>query len=334
MQPLRTLKTNLKQCAGNYTTSQAMFIDVMDTLMAQPDRTVYDKSGYATKVLVDLCSSERLKSLDGRSHSKIFNSMRDAGLISIERNEKRTYSFALVAVPSDYVPTDEARPPKVVDPTVPYTIRPFTEAEKEALDNAPVPPLDIPSEPVTLDEEVPEDEAQVLGMRPGRLAARIERSIPTLVEDAVTRTVADMIGRFLATQGYRPIGDNDALSDAMEIRNIELASDLEMTREELRVERQMHQFTREELNKALIPTEFDAKAKGDTLRPSQLHEMFRDIAAHAIANGWSIHFTGGGHLVWISPVGKKVFSSNTPSDWRVARNHRADLEKNGLPKVR
>lgn len=57
---------------------------------------------------------------------------------------------------------------------------------------------------------------------------------------------------------------------------------------------------------------------------------YRPIAAKALAQGWTIGSTKGGHLVWRSPEGRKVFSPSTPSDHRSLPNVIRKLKHGGL----
>lgn len=61
--------------------------------------------------------------------------------------------------------------------------------------------------------------------------------------------------------------------------------------------------------------------------------LWRDLARHATAAGWTIRRTRRGHLVWIGPDGLRLVTGSTPGDRRATRNHRAALRRAGL-KVR
>jgi hypothetical protein len=50
----------------------------------------------------------------------------------------------------------------------------------------------------------------------------------------------------------------------------------------------------------------------------------------AEAQEWKIVVSNGGHLKWMSPTGKVVFTSITPSDHRALSNIRRDLKSAGL----
>jgi len=57
---------------------------------------------------------------------------------------------------------------------------------------------------------------------------------------------------------------------------------------------------------------------------------FRPLIDAAVAQGWQVSTTGGGHLKFQSPAGRVVFAASTPSDWRASRNLRAELRRAGL----
>lgn len=56
----------------------------------------------------------------------------------------------------------------------------------------------------------------------------------------------------------------------------------------------------------------------------------RKLAALARRAGWSVEYTGGGHLRWVPPQGGPVYSASTPSDLRVLANMKARLRRAGL----
>lgn len=57
----------------------------------------------------------------------------------------------------------------------------------------------------------------------------------------------------------------------------------------------------------------------------------RQIAEKAIAQGWTVDLTNGGHLRFVSPAGSKVFAPSTPRGGRRSTaNTKADLKRAGL----
>lgn len=59
----------------------------------------------------------------------------------------------------------------------------------------------------------------------------------------------------------------------------------------------------------------------------------KDLIALAKEQGWEVGRTEGGHLKFQSPLGKHVFGSGTPSDWRADQNLRMQLRRAGLKPV-
>ncbi len=61
-----------------------------------------------------------------------------------------------------------------------------------------------------------------------------------------------------------------------------------------------------------------------------LSKEFRPMLDAAIAAGWTVTGTKGGHVKWKSPQGKMVVTSRTPSDHRAMHNARSSLRRLGL----
>jgi hypothetical protein len=73
--------------------------------------------------------------------------------------------------------------------------------------------------------------------------------------------------------------------------------------------------------------------RGVALRPPDLPKVYRELAAEAIAVGFTITRTRADHLAWRAPDGSTtIHTALTPSDWRGIKNDRARLERAGLPK--
>ncbi len=65
----------------------------------------------------------------------------------------------------------------------------------------------------------------------------------------------------------------------------------------------------------------------------RLPRMPRDLkrlAQRALARGWRIEVRRSGHLAWIPPRGRVLFTSSTPSDPRTLKNFIAQLRRAGL----
>lgn len=57
---------------------------------------------------------------------------------------------------------------------------------------------------------------------------------------------------------------------------------------------------------------------------------FRQLIKKAEAQGWQVGQTNGGHLRWVSPEGKVVFSAFSPSDRRAVHNVERELKLKGF----
>ncbi|MDP9011120.1 MAG: hypothetical protein M3O41_00425 [Pseudomonadota bacterium] len=65
-------------------------------------------------------------------------------------------------------------------------------------------------------------------------------------------------------------------------------------------------------------------------RNTAIPESVRNVAKAARRAGWTITVLSSGHLAWTSPLGYRVVSSASPSDFRAIRNLRQDLRLGGL----
>lgn len=63
----------------------------------------------------------------------------------------------------------------------------------------------------------------------------------------------------------------------------------------------------------------------------RIQKDLQPLYREAKSQGWSVEQRKkSGHNVWISPRGRKVFHSSSPSDWRSNRNLTARLKREGL----
>jgi len=65
------------------------------------------------------------------------------------------------------------------------------------------------------------------------------------------------------------------------------------------------------------------------MKPTSSNKDFRALIDEATKQGWEVTKTNGGHLRWLSPTGKVVFSSFSPSDRRAIKNTMSQLRLNG-----
>ena len=61
----------------------------------------------------------------------------------------------------------------------------------------------------------------------------------------------------------------------------------------------------------------------------KIANCYKQLYRKAIEQGWTVTVTGGGHLCWRSPSGRKVFSSKSPRSDDI-RAHRRQLQRAGL----
>ncbi|WP_413730212.1 type II toxin-antitoxin system HicA family toxin [Sodalis sp. RH22] len=57
------------------------------------------------------------------------------------------------------------------------------------------------------------------------------------------------------------------------------------------------------------------------------HKQLRAVIEFALAEGWRVVRTHGGHLKFIRPGYATIYTGSTPSDHRVGRNARARLRR-------
>lgn len=254
------------------------------------------------RVTIDILSSLPFQTSIA-SLNPMLNRLAEGDWIKIERRGKRTFSVALLEDPGLRSPEEPAEPPEATEPV-------SGQSEGDAED-------------------------ELLGMRPGRFAARIEKRIPEIVDGAVKTAMGELALSFLTIvagqMGFDPEG-----SAKLQIVEAELEELRERSRglEELvRQERQQREFAQTELNEVLRRSP-EGKLTTGSLNLHQLPEVYRDLGKHAMANGWKIVRTrGGGHLAWQAADGVGLYyTSTTPSDWRAVRNDKAALERMGLPK--
>lgn len=292
---------------------------------------IVDKSGGATKKLV-----ARAKLPGSNSHhNELVNTLVLTGWVKKEVNGKRTFKIELLReVPADEMvePSKNGKTPQVqqenktaaieaVEPTVPSEVEPSSNgtAQESSLDD---------------------DLARELGMRPGRLAARIEKAIPQLVEKAVADTMdglmVGMLGGLGFTRGVsleefsRLQADNLALQN----ENALARGRVQAVEEELAFERNAHKWYADLYNERVKRSNEGQIASKKSLTEFEVAKEYRDVAHDALAHGFTILRTRGEHLAWRSPTGGISFSAKTPGDQGSARLVRADLERNGLPRLK
>ena len=279
-------------------------LNMMAFLLGEPERTVRDKSGLCGRIITDAI---------GQNVTRM-GKLYDAGFIEYEMRGRRVYRVTLTnAGVDELMAWREKVTWKAPKPFVPISEMKFEGAEE---------PLELPpADPVFTELEE--------SGRPGRVAARIERTIPDLVQVAVKEAVFSLMTEYAARLGFVQKVDETELRELttkFAVQQDQLAGLVE----ELRVERQLANVTREELNRLLSRHESGRVSGGAGLTPNDIAEPWRELASEAITAGWKLKRTGGGHIAWIAPNGGKCFGPSTPSDWRSVRNHRSDMKKYGF----
>jgi DNA-binding MarR family transcriptional regulator len=268
---------------------------------------VYSESGYATKELADILgvTVSNLQSASKR--------LRDEGLVESVSKGKRTYALALTDKGKEWL--DKHRDKAT-----------YNRSLQELSDSSvQVPAVDGTVDDQTVQATTVADERTV--GKPGRVAARLEKQIPSIIEASVNAAIANVLVSLAERLGF---GNTDELQSQVSLLEDTVAAyeqRFEAMEEELRWTRNEMHTAQQERNTALLHSE-RGKREGQGLSVSDLHDLFRDIGASFIRQGGRIYGTRGGHLLWMWTDGRRAYSAKTPSDWRSARNQRTNLKLN------
>lgn len=320
--PSTTPATSLRE-AFNYKTVRYRAKVVLDALA---EGAVVSPEGFATRALHERVAA-RLKADEVPKLNLLtgnLGTLEHCGWVTRETKGRRVYRIELGAtLPTDYSPTmaTPSRNGRAALAAVPE----------------PEPEPDVLEVRAAVIDTITRVELEALGMRPGRLAARIEREVPDIIEQAVRGAfhglLADVLGAFGFTRADAAArAAFDEMSAQVERHRAEAATAAERVTEleaEVRTERRYAHDARTERNRALARS---LTIESSPVRANDLEEAWRTLGAHAIANQWTIHRTNGGHLAWRSPAGAQYFSSSTSSDHRAVHNARHDMEGMGLPR--
>jgi len=285
-----------------------------------------DDSGLATAKLLDKLPFDASKSIN-----PYLDRLVRGGWITREKKSpksKRTYRIALrpdVTVPSP----DESAPVDVGTVVAKYAA---VEADEIAHADTILQHL----KPVTDD-----DEADELGMRPGRAAARIEKNLPGLVKAAVHDELASTVGAMLNAlgfyQGVSPEAHDELEAEHATIlaENARLRSTIESVNEDRIRQQSMIDYLTDQEDERLRRSNDGQVASKHGLTVKQLPDVLQRTGEHAMSFGWSIHRTRGStHLAWRSPDGRMCFSASTPGDRAVAQILWRKLRRMGLEDFR
>lgn len=305
---------------ASYKSRQARIVAVLDALTKGP---VTDKSGRATEKLfrmlpVSVVRGKGDKLLSLTAFTTLLSQMEQWGWVKreVSVSGRKTYAISI----GNVTPVDWRAPssPPVV----------ATNGEVGVQVEQPI---------VSMQTDTPEEmsfgeEARAGGIRPGRLAARLERiegNIPALVEEGVVAGMKGWFTTLAVAMGLQPKQESEEV-DLLVRRLTESQAVIVKLDVDLRAERQSNIAAREQLNKELRK-QYSTRDTSP-LQASQVEESWRGLARHALSQGWTIGRTNGGHLRWKSPTGDPYFTPSTPSDHRAVKNARSDMERMGLPK--
>jgi len=309
-----------------------------------------DDSGLATGKLLDKLPFDASKSINPYLERLV-----RGGWITRDKKSptaKRTFRIALcpdVTVPE---PTADAAP-KARTPISemrfdPGPDEPLIITRREDLHNDPeaiVPLTDegVPEGYVPADGRSVErdDEADELGMRPGRLAARIEKNLPGLVKTAVHDELASTVGTMLNALGFYQ-GVSPEAHDQLEAEhatilaeNARLRSTVESVNEDRIRQQSLIDYLTDQEDERLRRSNEGQVASKHGLTVKQLPDVLQRTGEHAMSYGWSIHRTRGStHLAWRSPDGRMCLSASTPGDRKVDQILWRKLRRMGLEDFR
>jgi len=163
------------------------------------------------------------------------------------------------------------------------------------------------------------DGEELAGVRPGRLLARVENTLPGIVMDAVQTALKAERDIVYNAQGYW-YGINPDQYHAYEQDNERLHSEvakLQSTIESISAENRRLQSMVDymgDLEDERLRRSNDGQiASKKSMTVNQVPEQYRTVARAALEQQWNIRpCRGAGHIAWINPDGKMTFSASTP----------------------
>lgn len=273
------------------------FLDALYAMGGRAEMVVGSSNGVGTRKNATTVIFERMPEEHRKNPADTWNKLRDGGWINVDQRSK-------------VVPLVE-----LAVPVLPW----HTNGDTPTSDTKAVGP--IAEEPSPVEPAPPsagDDEADDLGMRPGRLAARIEASIPGLVRGAVESVLRERERLQFASLGYWPTVDPPTLEkmeadiaahDRREALIQSRLDDVNMDNARLSA---MLDFLQDEVDAQRVKTN-DYTPASKAMSVAKVPEHYRNIARTALQQGWTIQMTRGGHLSWRSPEGKSTFSGSTPN---------------------
>lgn len=314
-----------------YPRNASVFADVLIALDHAGGFVEDLQTGRASKLLREMCATRKVQQMSSSGFVGLMQKLEAAGWINRTTNGKRTYRIGLNAtIPSDasewlLFEADESKPSNGVIASVsngvkveqpPLLLLPTSDTKTAG---SHVDRADVDEAPSPLPPEDESEDVGELGMRPGRLAARIEKAIPDLVTAAVETAIQrDRDAQMAAIGYYRGVDpvEFDRMKEQLEADANQVAR-LQSTIENLNEENIRMQvaldWLSDEEDARLVKTNDGTPATRVSLTVNQLPDQYRGFGRLALDAGWTIRRTRGGHLIWRSPDGGNVFSGSTPS---------------------
>lgn len=306
---------------SNFKTTRAHCCEIL-TVMTEMGGEVlgYQDKGRAGKsastLIMQRCASPTHETTQSNFIS-LLHKLKDAGWIEVETHGKRTPKIQLLReVPKKYLTRSIAET--------------FDQGESDKFEDLGTPVVEEkePKEPL-LDAE--------LGMRGGRLAARIERAVPELVNGAVKEALGGMMSEMLGALGFYPgmspeeLAKVEAESERLVQREALMQSRIDSLEESNRQLQAIIDWVSDQDDERLLHSNDGQVAAKQGMTVNQLPEIFRRMGRHALEHGWTIRKTRGNHLAWKSPEGRTVFSATTSSSRSVEQLIWRKLKRLGLP---
>lgn len=285
-----------------------------------------DKQGLATTKLAAVLPF----GISNGGLNGLLATLEKAGWIARKKKGKRTYNIGLRHMYHGPIIGQLAVQAPAASPPAPAEV---LEAPAQTPQTAPQEPSRSPA--------VVAEEAELFGgERPGRWAARLERSLPELVSTTVRTELQDMVAGILGSLGFHQgvnLEEHEAVvadADRQAAEIARLQTQIEQHVENERRMQVMIDWLSEQEDISLRGTEEGQQATRTGLTVSQLPAAFKRTGAHAMEHGWSIHRTRGksGHLIWRSPTSQHTYSPSTPSnDFAANQILWRKLRRLGLP---
>lgn len=187
--------------------------------------------------------------------------------------------------------------------------------------------------PVVAEPEPPPTEEDIDG-RPGRVAARLEKTLPGLVQESVDNAFANFMDNLLGAAGYHRGTREEDQEEIRRLHSYVNVSEAQITQYTAKIKELegLVDFLNAEIDSHLTTNDRQPTTR-DGLTINNLPDTLKKTGAHLFSLGWTAKRTRGGHIVFTDADGKNpVFSSSTPSDWRSTENMWRKFKQLGIQK--